>query len=234
MKKKKIYYTTNQQLEGLRWVAKVTNFGLGIMVKSAMNELFTAYIMLRDRKELFRHTVKQRANLAMRKSEAKERLIFQLMENRKFYDDYSDSVIDYAQNDITLFMIAMKQELDKHEVEYSDLFAQMETARALLDMCCKNFKYVMEDARMKYGKDFSSDFREFDMSEIHAQWSVACNLLFERHTKGKVVDVNTENVKRLFCNLYKKFVNGEYVDKCLRVAQENNPEFVENDIEVIS
>lgn len=59
---KKYTYTTDKELEGLRWASKVVDFGVSLTAMAALNELTTAYVMLRERKDIFRREAKHMAN----------------------------------------------------------------------------------------------------------------------------------------------------------------------------
>lgn len=81
---KKVYYYNEHDLEGLKWIAKVMDFGVSLEVVSAFNEIRVSYIYLRERKDLFRHTIKQNCNNAMKALKIRETEIKSLMINKKF------------------------------------------------------------------------------------------------------------------------------------------------------
>lgn len=225
---KRVYYTNEKDLEGLKYTAKIIDFGVSLMVKAAINEVVTAYIYLRERKDLFRFEVKHLAKVAIKESDRKEKELLEMMKNKQFYDDYSDAIIDYAQNDITKFRIGIKSVLDKAKIPNAELFSHIECARVMLDMSVAQFGNIMEDVKGKFGRDYTQDFSEFCVSRLFRHWSMLCDKLY----KGYDVDLNTPEVQGLFDVMCKKFAEGEYIESCLKVAYQNNPDFTKNEIEV--
>lgn len=227
---KKVTYYTEKQFEGIEYAAKVIDFGVSLSVATALNELYTAHMMLRERKDLYRREVKRLANIATDKAKCRRGQMLSTMRSRKFFDAYSDKVIDLAENDVTLFRISVKQTLDDHNVEDSDLYAYIETARTILDMAKEHFVAVCQHTREEYAPyDYASAFSEFNCSDVLAAWQKVCDILYARESN---IDLNTEKSIALFHNLANKFADGDYVDECMKEAHEACPEFVENSIKM--
>lgn len=131
---RKVYYSNDKDLEGLKYTARVVDFGVGLMVTSAINSMHDAYVFLVERKDLLRGKVKYCCNNAFREAKMKEQLIKQNMVNKQFWLDYSDKVIDEAESDITLFRISIKQTLDNAKLENSELISYIETSNVLLNV----------------------------------------------------------------------------------------------------
>ena len=228
MTKKKVVYYTEKQFEGIEYAAKVIDFGVSLSVAVALNELYTAHMMLRERKDLYKREVKHLANIATDKAKYRRGLMLSTMRSRKFFDTYSDKVIDLAENDVTLFRISVKQTLDDNHVEDSDLISYIETARTLLDMAKEHFVAVCKHAREEYAPyDYASAFSEFNCSDVLAAWQKVCDILYTRESN---IDLNTEKSIALFHSLANKFADGDYVDECMKEAHEACPEFIENEI----
>lgn len=225
---KKIYYEDEKDLEGLKWTAKVVDFGVGLSVIAAINEVYAASGYLRDRPDLYRFKVKGFCNLAVKSATLMENEIKNSMKSQSFWLDYSDKVIDEAEQDILLFRLSVKQELDNAKIKDSQLLSFVECARVMLDMSVKLFDGVMEASREKFGREYKKYFTEFRCGDVFWFWEKMCELLY----KGKNVDLNTNNIKGLFDKMCDKFAGGEYIHACLEEAQRNNPEFVENEVEV--
>lgn len=226
--KKKVYYTSEKDLEGLKWVAKIMDFGVNLMIKAAINELTNAYIMLRERDDLFKWSLKNLANRVIKAAKIKEREILDIMENKNFYDDYADAVIDYAQSDMTKFRVAIKQELDKAHIADSMLYSYIECARVMLNMSVFQYDNIIKEAKERWGRSYAGDFSEFRIGNIYAMWDKVCSKLYDCYS----VDLNTPNISSLFDTMCRKFTDGKYIEKCLKAAYENNPDFVKNEVKV--
>lgn len=225
---KKIYYDDEKDLEGLKWTAKVVDFGVGLSVIAAINEVYAASGYLRDRPDLYRFKVKHFCNLAVRYATLMENEIKSSMKCQSFWLDYSDRVIDEAEQDILLFRLSVKQELDNAKIKDSQLLSFVECARVMLDLSVKLFDGVMDASKEKFGKDYRKNFLEFRIDSVLGFWEKMCEVLY----RGKKVDLNTPHVKGLFDKMCDKFAEGGYIQACLEEAQKNNPEFEENEVEV--
>ncbi len=226
--KKRITYSTDRQLEGIRYMAKIIDFGVSLTIATAFNELYTAHMMLRERKDLYKHEVKRFANEAVERAKMKRAQMLSLMANRNFFDTYSDKVIDLSENDITLFRISLKQTLDRAKYPNSELISYIETARALLDASTLQFAEVAKATREDYGEyTWEKTFIEFEVSDVLKSWDKVCKLIYHSHED---INLNTPESTQLFDGLCRKFADGEYVDACLEEAHEAEPEFVENKV----
>lgn len=148
---KRVYYYGKKDLEGLKWIAKVMDFGVSLEVVSAINEARNAGVLLQKRKDLYRQTVKQNFNDAIKSMSLQESEIKYLMVNKKFWEEYSDPIIDLANTDITRFRIAIKQTLDDANYRDSELISHIETARVMMDMSIKQWDVIVEEARLNTG-----------------------------------------------------------------------------------
>lgn len=229
MPKKKIYYNTEKELEGLKWTAKVIDFGVGLTVMAALNEVYSAASMLRDYKKLYRNEVKRLCNIAVEKADLRRGEIKGKMKHVGFWSDYSDKVIDEAEPDITAFRIAIKQELDKAKIPNSDIISRIECARTMLDMSIIQFDAMAETAQDKYGRNYRNDFIEYRASDVFTWWGKMSDILYKSYS----LDLNTKNVICMFDRMSQKFAEGEYIQACMTEAIRNNPDFIENAIQVI-
>lgn len=225
---KRVVYYTDEQLQGLNWVARMIDFGVSLTNHVAINEVYTAHLKLRERRDLYKREVKKAANDAVRRMEAKRGRMLALMANRKFFDTYNDRVIDLAANDVTLFRLSIQQTLRQANCDNDELLAYMETARDLLKTATIQFNGVCEEAEKKYGKyPYAEVFCEFDMSDVLKSWERVYKLLDNTSTN---VDLNTTQSQGLFENLRRRLEGGEYIEECLKAAHDEVPEFVENHI----
>lgn len=49
---KRVSYYSNKDLEGLRWAARIIEFGVGLEVSAAFNAMTNATVLLREEKSL--------------------------------------------------------------------------------------------------------------------------------------------------------------------------------------
>lgn len=222
--KNKYGYRTKKELEGLRWAAMVVDFGVSLTVTVALNELTTAYVLFRERHDLCRQRVKQLANIAMEAGSRRKGAMYAVMRNRGFFDTYSDKVIDLAEQDITMFRIGIKQELDNHRHPDSELVSYMETARTMLEMAAVHYDEIMKSIRLDFGYNFGKRFSEFNCRDVLEAWDKVCDAVYAKASK---IDLNTERNIALFNNVANKFADGDYIDECMKDAAEEFPEFVE-------
>ena len=211
---KKILFHSEKEKEGIIWTAKVISYGVSLTLMSALNEVHSARAFLLDRPGLYRHMVKKYCNMACRQAVNIESTIRNMVNDKNFWLEYSDRVIDEAERDITLFRVAIKQVLDKAKVEDSDIISRAECARVLLDVAVKQFEGTLADAREKFGMDYRKYFVEYDATGVLAAWQNMCDCLY-RDSNGTDVDLNTDGVISAFDSLSTKFANGVYIDSCL-------------------
>ena len=216
--KKKIYYRTERELEGLQYIAKVIDFGVSLAIASAFNEMLNAQLLLAQT-PLHRQRLKQALRLGYNKANMHTNLIRSCMADVAFYNEYADAVVDYAHNDITLILASLKQTLDNANVPYSLAIAQTELARILLHLARLQFLDAIEATKKKFGYDYAKYFTEFDISDVCAAWDKVCNLTHSLGGKKFNVDLNTKENELLVQKISKKFVEGDYIDDCLAEAR---------------
>lgn len=229
--KKRYVFRTEKELEGLRWTTRVIDFGVSLTIIAALNELTTAYIMLRERKDLFRHNVKRMTNETMQVATNLRTSIMSVMKKGDFFDTYSDRVIDLAENDITMFRISIKQTLDDNGVEDAELLSYIETARTLLEMAAEHFDSAIRAAKEDFKIDYTKAFTEFMARPVLDRWERVCNTIYPMVGSIADVDLNTKRNLAIFEKLGAKFADGDFIQECLHDAIEEHPDFM-NDIEV--
>ena len=184
---KKVYYHSRTEYEGVNWAAKVIDYGVSLTVISAINEVYSARAYLLDRPDIFNHQIKKYCNLATQCASRREVVIKQNMLSQSFWMDYSDKVIDEAEQDIMRFRIAIKQELDKANIKESDIISRTECARILVDISIKQFDTIIHDAFEKFGYKYGKYFTEFRMEDVFQNWQKMCDILYN----GIEVNINT-------------------------------------------
>lgn len=224
--KKKIYYVDENDLDGQRWAARAIDFGVGLSVTAAINCLYYAYGCLLERRDLFRLKAKRWGNSAVDAAGRMENRIKSIMQDKSYWEDYTDKVIDESDKDVNLFREAIENELIKANFPDARLFSFIECARVLLEMSVMQFDCVIETAEERYGHNYKSTFGEFRAGDVFRAWDQMCDELYG----GYNINLNTQQVIDAFENINRKFGRGEYVDACNYAAMENNPDFTENDI----
>lgn len=218
--KKTIRNATPKTMGGIAWASYVMDYGVALLEIAAFNELYTAHMMLRERRDLYRQQAKKFANDTIELVKTKRRHMMSLMTDRTYYDTYTDKVIDLAENDITLFRISLKQTLDKAGHKDSDLISYIETARALLYASTIQFSEVMKDIRKEFDDNnnypWESTFWEFDCKDVLHAWERLCDVLYKNNM---TINLNTPDSTTLFNNLCRKFAEGDYVEPCMKEAE---------------
>lgn len=226
MPKKKIYYRTQRELDGLQYIAKVLDFGETLTITSAFNEMLNAHIVL-SHTPMYKHELKLALKRAESAAELHRRAIEYNMRSKKFYEDYSDAVIDSADNDITLMRISIKQTLDSTNTPHSGAIARVETAHVLLCIAKTQYDEIIKSVREKYGCDFRRDFSEYDIADVLAAWDKVCKITHSAST----IDLNTSRSTALANVLCRKFMGGEYIQQSLQEAVKNDDD-ITNEIKI--
>lgn len=222
--KKRIYYRTERELEGLQYIAKVIDFGVSLAIASAFNEMSNAQLLL-SKTPIHKQALKRALRLAIKKSEVRFGLIKNSMADVRFFEEYADAVIDCDNNDIVLLRTSLKQTLDKANVPLAFEIAQVELARILLHIARMQFADAMDAARKKFGFNYDSYFTEFDVTGVCAAWEKVCNITHKHSGKKFKVDLNTKETDTFVQQISKKFMQGEYINDCLAQARVTNADF---------
>lgn len=155
---KRVTYTTENELEALKYLSKCYDFALSLCISLAFSELDIAVVYLREQK-FFKHELKYFINNAVKKADFKRYQINSIMVSKGFFESYSDRVIDLADKDIKSFKSSLTKVIEKNEINNASFYAQIETTRCLIEACVLDFKGIADDAKRKFGKDRSSDFK---------------------------------------------------------------------------
>lgn len=228
---KNICCKTKIQYEGVRYMAKVIDFGVFLTVSSAFNEMYTAHMMLRD-SPLFKNEIKRLTNIAMSKMSLCKKTMISSTASDKFFDLYTDNVIDLAEDDIALFRIAIKQAFDDEKFEYAELVSYLETARVMLEMASIQFDKVVGVTKDRFYEidthgipitfDYAKAFSEFDCKPILNAWTKVCDSLYA--TKVVISEKSAKRILSLYEHVGKKFAEGDYVQECMDNAIKEHPE----------
>lgn len=229
---KRVTYTTEEDLECLRYLSRCYDFALSLCISLALNELDTSIVYLREQKN-FKHQLKYFANNSVKQSDLKRAQIRNIMASKGFFDSYADKVIDLAGRDIKSFRSSLEKVISKHGIENAALYAQVETTRCLLQSCVLDFRSIGEDAKKKFGKDRSDVFKEYDISSVYHWFEKATEIIYKNvdDTHGNI-NLKTPTTSRLWNKIHKKIADGEYITECMKAANEEHPEFMSNEIKI--
>lgn len=221
MERKVIYYTKRQK-EGIETAASIINFGVSLTVASAINELYTAHMILRECKDVYCREVKMLANKALNNDRRRRAGMLSVMCNRDFFDTYCDKVIDLTENDITKFRLSMKQILDNHKVERADLLSYVETARSMLELAKLQFEAVCRNTCRDYAAyKYEALFSEFDVTDVFLPWHRMSRILY---ASEEDINLNTDVSGGLFEKIVSNFADGVYSKACMQEADRAYPE----------
>lgn len=227
---KKIKYQTPQQLEALKFIAKEMDFGVSLTVTASLNEFINFYILLRDNKKFFRQRIKQLVNEIDKKVTIQRTNIMSEMKNKKFFFDYSDRVIDLADEHTSLFRNSLKKHLNDGGCKDSELIAECEVTRLLFSIAVDHYDLTMEYGKEHFKCTMVHDFGEFNLLSIKQKFEKLCDYLYATQS---FVELNTEENERLYKIMCKGFLRGEYVSECLKTAKKENPNLKFNDVKLV-
>lgn len=233
---KRIVYHNEAERVAIEYTSKIVDFGLALIIYSALNELFTAYTML-SQSSLFKHDIKRRSKAALKLRNRKLEELKNLVVHRGFTETYWDYAIDASSDDVENLRAAIQSVIDEANIPNAFLFSQVEIARILLESSKFHYEEVISASEIKFSTktdiamkhlNLRDIFREFNIADIFKEWDAMCNALYSESPSK--VDLNDERVSEPFLVLANKFAKGEYIDECLAVASEEYPEFANSNI----
>lgn len=229
---KRVTYTTEAELECLKYLSRCYDFALSLCISLAFNELDTSIVYLREQKG-FKKKIQIFANNSVREADLKREQIRNIMASKGFFDSYADRVIDLAEKDVGNFRDSIENIISKHNVGDSYLYAQIEVTRCLLQSCVIDFRSIAEDAKKKFGKDRSSVFKEYDISSVYHWFEKVTKIIYKKvdDAHGNI-NLKTPTTSRLWNKIHKKIASGEYITECMKAAHEEHPEFMGNEIKI--
>lgn len=146
---KQTYNRTDRALERHTDVIMMTIYNLlytGDVVSGYLHDAVCAF----KKTKHYRHDKKQLINAVEKERLKYERDIFRVVGDKaEFFADSADKFIEHSgiESAISILYIAIKQTLDDAGIEDSDIFAKMETSRALLDVCTQQHRWRITDLR---------------------------------------------------------------------------------------
>ncbi len=174
-------------------------------------EIIDAFSRL-EKSPLFRQRTKQLARQAVLAQKSYERLVNEIISDRcTFFADANETFAEEVNRHVQILYWSIKREMDKHNVEHSDVLSKLETARTLCDFACKQFDKRLEELR---GKD--PRFRSFHLSYLRL--TNLLRLLDELMRTFRIppaVDLNTPECLAAIDVLARKLLDGELIAKAI-------------------
>lgn len=230
---KDVKYHNYTEKEALEYTSKLMDFGVTLIVYAALNEVLNAYILLR-RSKLFRGIAKRRANETLRMRDRKVKELKDSVMHKGFTACYWDAIIDVCEEDVARFRAEIKSILDFYMVEDSDLYAQAETTRVLLEAAKIHFEEVIKESTNKFRSidmegmknlNLFNVFHEFYIDGIYREWNAVCDVIYGN--KSKDINLSNDKTSAAFNVMAEKFAKGTYIDSCLEAAKAEYPEYSE-------
>ncbi len=233
---KDVTYHNLTEKEALEYTAKQVDYGVALIVYSALNELLYSYALLQQSK-YFVHTVKRRANVALKKRNLKVRELKHLVMHEGFSETYWDAVIDASEDDVSFLRAEIKATLDEGQIPDSELYSQLETTRVLLESAKIQYEEVIRECNNRFmtqnywgvrNLNLFATFHEFYIDGIYKEWNTLCLELYKN--QHRTVELTNERTMNAFNIIGDKFAKGLYIQECLSQAKKEFPEFAELEI----
>lgn len=235
---KKVVYHSKIEREALEYTSKIIDLGVGLLVYAALNELFTAHVFLRQSR-FFHHSIKKRANIALVMRNRKVEELRDIVLDKKFADSYWDAILDAYGKDVALLRREIENTLKEAKHPDYELISQVEVARVLLESAKIHYEESIKDCTAKFlVKDMEGmrnvslfdTFREFYIDNIYREWDAVCKELYS-HQKVDI-ELTNERTTEVYEMIADRFAKGEYIEKCLAIAREENPQYSNAKIKV--
>lgn len=230
---KDISYHNYTEKEALEYTSNIINFGVTLIVYAALNEVLNGYILIRQSK-YYKNVIKQRANRSLALRNRKVEQLKSMVKTRKYAESFWDAIIDVCEDDVANLRKEIKVILDNALIEDSDLYAQAETTRVMLEAAKIHYeevikecttKFIMKNAEEMKKLNLFDAFHEFYIDGIFREWNIICDELYKnKHTTIELTDDNTLGAFNVMAD---KFAKGLYIDQCLKAASADYPEFAD-------
>lgn len=204
------------------------NLVVGAANSIAGKWLFDAVEMMEQDKKLFRFTIKHEAHFCKKMFNDYEKA--HLTDHggmKQFYIDYLDVMDDRVQPHAEKMYWAIKNRLDKENVENSALFAKMQMATTLIDYSVYLYDYLIADVKATRGYDFDRIMRPARLKGLERCWTALCNRVCKL-PKGVTIDLNEDTVCMLgFRCIENILTNEDELNRAGGEALRLNPDIAE-------
>ena len=189
--------------------------------------------MIRQRKKhLFRHMCKKHILTAARAISDRCRIAMHKIpaSSKDIYLSYVDTYNEYIAHDISKMHWSVRNHLTKDGANSSDaeLYANIEVIRILLHMACDSYDALVHDAVRKSYANFNLCFEDYKPATERKAWEEACLILYKDLSFH--ADLNEcKDLHLAYDILYKRFVNGCFLDESARDSLHENADSLSED-----
>lgn len=182
----------------------------------AMADLFTAQVVevvsMLKKSTLYKRTMKQAVNATAKELKLYSKYFNSRLVDPKAFADLAGLIEDELENDMQLLRIAIKNTLDKRQVEYSDIYTQLEYTVTLGCM-----SIAITD---RVSKDFNARVKDIRPTKLVTALGKVAEAM--RKTAGYGVDLRVdEDIVAFIVRLSNKMCSGEMFFKLInKVADE--------------
>lgn len=207
----------------------------GKAVIDAKNELY-------QRKDLWRHEIKQNARLAENAYYEYEKIHTRNFGDRyNLFLDYLSAVEDNIAKDLNILTMSIAQVLTKNNQKDSMLKAKVETARTMSEYACSIFDSLIEKANNKVNTycmnlilsrkmkpfDFRPYFTAGRITGVLHYWDKVTARICKTDCKDDIITLNDDpNCKLAFEIIERKITSEDFLNKAGYDALQLNPECI--------
>lgn len=176
-------------------------------------EIIDAFSRL-EKSPLFRQRTKQLARQAVLAQKSYERLVNEIISDRcTFFADANETFAEEVNRHVQVLYWCIKREMDKHNVEHSDVLSKLETARTLCDFACQQF-----DKRLEELKQTDRRFSGFHLDYLRLTNLLRLmNELMRTFYLPCLLDFNTPGCLSAIDILAKKLVDADKIARAISV-----------------
>lgn len=176
-------------------------------------EIIDAFSRL-EKSPLFRQRTKQLARQAVLAQKSYERLVNEIISDRcTFFADANETFAEEVNRHVQILYWSIKREMDKHNVEHSDVLSKLETARTLCDFACQQF-----DKRLEELKQTDRRFSGFHLDYLRLTNLLRLmNELMRTFYLPCLLDFNTPECLSAIDILAKKLVDADRIARAISV-----------------
>ena len=214
--------------EGSRWVLGNMQFNVPLSSIAALNEMWAAAAMLRDRPDVCRHKVKHYLNAAVKCGDMQKTLLMHYMNDADVMDEFTDHIVDETAADVKCLRDCIRAKMMANGVvdADADLIAWVEVVRQLMALAVQHFNVVMIHARKKFNFDFTPRFAHLRMNKVQDAWNLVANAIDPMPNLTTDDDV-LEKLKAISLH----YAKGDYLKACIDAMREH-PFFAGVQVEV--
>jgi hypothetical protein len=210
---KKTYYRTDRALERHTDVIMMTIYNLlytNDIVSGYLHDAVCAF----KKTNHYRHEAKRLLNAVEKERIKYEHDIFRTVGDKaEYFADTAEKFIEASgiESAISILYVAIKQTLDDAGIEDSDIFAKMETARTLLDVCTEQHKWRINDLRK-----LDSDLSHIRCNHLSMDGATkTMNRLMDSFSFGKDIDMNIPRVQQALDAVTRRLADCESIKQSI-------------------